>query len=143
MKLLKSVEISQIRGGSINIETIMTARTKRSFLTRTIIVIGVIACLCFSVGEGLRLRPFPVSTVESGLNISYEASARPYGPLDVPTRVQTRSKRQAADYAVPPFQNTQAPTIHCVPFFAWGELVAIASTQVGSIPPGRAPPAIS
>lgn len=118
---------------------------------RTIIVIVVIACLCFSVGEGLRLRPFPVSTLadssetESGLNISasYEAAVRQYGPLDVPTRVQTRSKRQLADYAVPPFQNTQDFTIHRVQFFASCELVPIASTQVGSIPLGRAPPAIS
>ena len=39
---------------------ISAKRRTTSYFVRTTVLVGVIACLCFSVGEGLRLRPFPV-----------------------------------------------------------------------------------
>lgn len=67
----------------------------------------IIGSLCFSVGEGLRLTPFPNPTLLSSqdshdLNdagIIGVAIVAKYGPLDVPTQAQKRSKRQALDLA--------------------------------------------
>ena len=57
----------------------------------------IIGSLCFSVGEGLRLTPFPVSS----LTENSENDRSKYGPLDVPAQPQKRSKRQALDLAGP------------------------------------------
>ena len=65
-----------------------------------VILIVVIAALCFSVGEGLRLTPFPiigligVETNDTLLaKTSEQISNHKYGPLDVPTQHQKRNKR--------------------------------------------------
>ena len=107
---------------SFSLLMISTKRRTRSCFVRTIILVGVIACLCFSVGEGLRLRPFPVSglaeTEATNTQLyatgSYETSPYKYGPLDVPTRVQNRGKRQVVDYGNPPSQSSRELTAHHV-----------------------------
>src|SRR6185295_18247624 len=85
-------------------------RFRSSNLRLPVVVIGIIAALCFSVGEGLRLTPFPSSAltraetakIPSDAKSSLENSLQAYGPLDVPTQTQKRSKRQAVDFACPP-----------------------------------------
>lgn len=80
--------------------------TNSSVMTATLLAV-IVGSLCFSVGEGMRLRPFPNPThsqvEESGtvkdageLN---QVSLSKYGPLDVPTQVQKRSKRHALELA--------------------------------------------
>lgn len=66
----------------------------------------IIGSLCFSVGEGLRLTPFPSAAVsqtqdsstvvnvnEAGVSLSK------YGPLDVPAQGQKRGKRNTLELA--------------------------------------------
>ena len=126
-------------------------RQSTSCFVRKTVLVGVIACLCFSVGEGLRLRPFPVSAlaesettkVELNVAASYGASLYKYGPLDVPSRIQKRGKRQVVDYANPPFQNTREVTVQQVLFSSADEPAAIVSLSFRSHLPGRAPPANS
>jgi hypothetical protein len=65
-------------------------------------VVGVIACLCFSVGEGLRLLPIPASTLgEPALAGCRHPVAAPAldasaqylsGPVSMP--VQKRARRE-------------------------------------------------
>ena len=124
-----------------------------SYLLRAIILIGVIACLCFSVGEGLRLTPFPVSAhgeakatdtdTECNTTASYETSLRKYGPLDVPTRVQKRGKRQTVDYGYAPSHANRASATYQVVLTNDGEPVHIVSLLFRSRVTGRAPPSIS
>ncbi len=110
----------------------------------------VIASLCLSVGEGLRLRPFPTvaplktitAEVVAGATVSNEYAVRQYGPLDVPTPNQKRSKREALDLACAAIVNTyEVPndvrTSAALPPFH------VDSVVLFSRPPGRAPPAVS
>ena len=125
-------------------------RTTPPCLVRKIILIGVIACLCFSVGEGLRLTPFPVSVLQDDEatnaqrphTISNDTSLRKYGPLDVPTRVQKRGKRQVADYGNPPSHSSRGLTVRQTLLPETGEPVGIVSLLCGSLSTGRAPPFI-
>ena len=127
---------------------ISTERTTRPCFVRTIILIGVIACLCFSVGEGLRLTPFPVSALaeDEATNAqchdtaSSETLLRKYGPLDVPIRVQKRGKRQVADYANPPSQVSRRLTASQILLPETGEPLGIVFLLFGSRSTGRAPP---
>ena len=71
-------------------------------MTATLLAV-IVGSLCFSVGEGLRLRPFPTlsppadSWAVKGAETSSEVSLAKYGPLDVPAQVQKRSKRYAVE----------------------------------------------
>jgi hypothetical protein len=113
-------------------------------------LIVVIASLCFSVGEGLRLTPFPVSALQNDeatnarrpSQISNETSLRKYGPLDVPTRVQKRGKRQVADYGNPPSHSSRVLIVRQVLLPETGEPIGIASLLCGLHSTGRAPPFI-
>src|SRR5688500_11709994 len=87
----------------------MTSRSTIHCFVQSIVVITVVACLCFSVGEGLRLTGFPVSDLAKSTvpahhpaSISSDISSLKYGPLDVPTRIQNRGKRQGIDHGFPP-----------------------------------------
>ena len=111
-----------------------------------LIIIGVIGCLCFSVGEGLRLRPFPVSSLEESdatnpqHNASHEASLCQYGPLDVPTPLQKRGKRrQVVDYGNPPSHSGEL-TAQQILLPDTAEAVDIVFLLFTSFSPGRAPP---
>jgi len=112
----------------------------------SVILIGVITSLCFSVGEGLRLTPFPVSgltraeaaTVLLEAKASDQISTGKYGPLDVPTKTQKRNKRQAVDFACPPYAGVrEQPTYFCS---SSDELLHVVSALFVSRPAGRAPP---
>lgn len=74
----------------------VSCRPTNTRIATPVITIVVIAALCFSVGEGLRLTPFSVSPL-----IGVEATDTPlttktsdkisnhkYGPLDVPPHHQ-------------------------------------------------------
>lgn len=108
----------------------------------------IVGSLCFSVGEGLRLTPFPVSFQEqsdNGLSAAKEAvdgSISKYGPLDVPSQGQKRSKRQTTEFAAQP-QAESAPVVT----FDWQQLednnVRLKSALFVSRPAGRAPPVLS
>jgi hypothetical protein len=126
------------------------SRTISSKYMPSIILIAVIASLCFSVGEGLRLTPFPtshVSRVEARntpltAKASDQISSHKYGPLDVPTQMQKRNKRQAAAFDVPPSSFTSEVLIpsYSAPTHETFDIVAV---PVVSQFAGRAPPFLS
>jgi hypothetical protein len=126
------------------------SRAKVSRILTSVIWIVVVGSLCFSVGEGLRLTPFPISDligVEARntpltTKASDQISNYKYGPLDVPTQMQKRNKRQAAAFDVPPSSHTcEVPTFS---YFAHRhQIFAIVSVPVVSQSAGRAPPFLS
>ena len=106
-------------------------------------VLAVIAgSLCFSVGEGLRLTPFPVSSPTENAHTPEKDSLSHYGPLDVPAQSQKRGKRQALDLASP-----AAPRNHkLVTSFSYlFEYNAVDPHSLLFVPrsDGRAPPFLS
>src|SRR5258708_3407248 len=117
---------------------------------RQIIMAVVIACLCFSAGEGLRLRPSPVSGLEEAeaTNPQLHASASneistKYGSLIVPTRPLKRCKQQVVDYGNPPSQSSRELTAHPLLLPVTGEAEDIVSLLLISLTTSRAPPFIS
>lgn len=129
---------------------IRTEGRANPYFSRIIILVSVIASLCFSVGEGLRLRPFPVSeqtgvvATDTQFNSasSYDTSLRKYGPLDVPTRVQKRGKRQGLHHAHLPSANSRGLASRPVMLFVAGEPIVGVSLHLESSSPGRAPPSV-
>lgn len=128
----------------------------RAVTSRTmtaVIWIVVIGSLCFSVGEGLRLTPFPISaligvearktppTVKT-VKAADQISNHKYGPLDVPTQNQKRNKRQAVPVDCPPTSNTCELTT-ALHSSASRERFEIVSVLVMSQSAGRAPPVVS
>jgi hypothetical protein len=115
---------------------------------RTTVLVSVLAGLCFSVGEGLRLRPFPISsmagsgvaTAESHFQASQDSVSARYGPVYTPARVQNRNKREAVDYAYLPGRSNHVLTAYGIFFFALDETNRVASASFASSPSGRAPP---
>ncbi|HEX5702527.1 MAG TPA: hypothetical protein VFX97_04860 [Pyrinomonadaceae bacterium] len=75
-----------------------------------IVSLVVLVALCFSIGEGLRLTPFPVSTITTGeasdgqfsVKASREVAPYKYGPVDVPPQNQKRNKRHTVDFVCAP-----------------------------------------
>lgn len=115
-----------------------------------IIMIVVISSLCFSVGEGMRLTPFPISNLTKaeaanellGAKVSDQISLSKYGPLDVPTLTQKRNKRQALDLAGPiTVSSREIPNYLCRS--AAHEPFDIISSLFVSRPAGRAPPFVT
>src|SRR5688572_2296765 len=125
-------------------------RTTSRFM-RTTVLVGVIACLCFSVGEGLRLRPFPVSALgeceatntQLHATASYEPSLYQYGPLDVPARVQKSGKRQVVDYGNAPSQDSRELTVQQVLLSGADKPAGNVSFSFELYLSGRAPPSNS
>jgi hypothetical protein len=117
---------------------------------RAILLIGVVASLCFSAGEGLRLTPFPVSpqawaaAPDDRLNVaaSRGTSLHKYGPLDKPSQaqVQKRGKRQSPDCECPPAQNTHKPNDGLLRGPGVRAPVGFPATLPISEPADRAPP---
>lgn len=82
------------------------SRVTNSFVMTAALLAVVISSLCFSVGEGLRLTPFPnralSQTQDSGTVINAketDVSLSKYGPLDVPAQTQKRGKRNNVELA--------------------------------------------
>jgi len=126
-----------------------SSRIERSQLFSAIILIAVVGSLCFSVGEGLRLTPFPVSALthettdsQRAVRASQGTYLQNYGPLDVPTQNQKRSKRQTVDFACPPSGNAHRVSSQRYPRFEEA-LDRVASNLFVSRPLGRAPPVIN
>ena len=127
-----------------------TELTTRLRLGRAVLLIGAIASLCFSAGEGLRLTPIPVSASagvvapDARLNVaaSWGTSLHKYGPLDKPSQaqVQKRGKRQSPDYECPPTQNTRKPNNDRLQAPDVRPPVGFTSTLHTSEPADRAPP---
>jgi hypothetical protein len=123
------------------------SRAMRSNVRPKFMLAVVIAALCFSVGEGLQLTPFPLSTLATAKSAdtqlaataSDQRSLHKYGPLDVPAQNQKRNKRQAVDIACGPTIGTQEIPAHWF-FSAAFESVNNASTLIVFLPAGRAPP---
>ena len=129
-----------------------TTGTAKSRRGRTLLLIGVIASLCFSVGEGLRLTPFPVSALAGvappdarfNASASRGTSLHKYGPLDKPSQaqVQKRGKRQSPDCECPPSQNTRKPNDDLLQGPSVCAPVGFTSTLPISEPADRAPPSL-
>ena len=119
---------------------------------RPILLIGVIASLCFSAGEGLRLTPLPVSALagavapDARLNVaaSRGISLDEYGPLDKPSQaqVQKRGKRQSLDCECPPAQNIRKPNNNLLQVPGVRGPVGFTSTLHITEPADRAPPSL-
>ena len=127
---------------------ITTARRITSCFVRLTLLSSVIACLCFSVGEGLRLRPFPVSALaqseatntQPNMSASFEISLSRYGPVDVPTLVQKRIKRPVVDHGNTPSQNSRELTVQRAVLSSANESAGIVSPFFESHLSGRVAP---
>jgi hypothetical protein len=121
-------------------------RIKRFFVRQSVLVC-VIASLCFSVGEGLRLRPFPVSNSTTNAQLTVNASAQNaltrYGPIDLPTRAQSRGKRQMVEFGNPPAQEWRELTAQQVLLRDSDEGVSSFSCLLRFTFTGRSPPFVS
>ena len=112
------------------------------------LLIGVIASLCFSAGEGLRLTPFPANAVirinlpDGRLNTSdsCETSPTKYGPIDLPKQTQARSKHKVFDIDYLPATVVVNGSPRFRDFLTFGEAPTVASLQLVSRPRDRAPP---
>ena len=105
----------------------------------------IVVSLCFSVGEGLRLTPFPVSNQlqiqePSGLSVAKDAG-NVYGPLNVPSQVQKRSKRQTTDFGPQPL--AQSHVVAVIRHRVDDQSVQLRSSLFVSRPSGRGPPLLS
>lgn len=122
------------------------SRVTNSLVMTATLVAVIIGSLCFSVGEGLRLTPFPNSSLSLTIDSrdlidagSVHDSVVKYGPLGVPAQTQKRGKRQFVELATGSFSRSHAvftAVIRSVPYEAvdpdLGRSVAPHS--------GRAPP---
>jgi hypothetical protein len=120
--------------------------TMRSRHISSIVLIVAIIALCFSVGEGLRLTPFPVlqriqvdPATASSIAGASQLSVYTYGPLDVPTQPQKRSKRLAIDLLCPDSLHSDQLFTRLYPSTEHGPR-AIASILLIAFPSDRAPP---
>ena len=81
----------------------MFSRGTNSAVMTAVLLAVIIGSLCFSVGEGLRLTPFPVSMIslnqDDGNDVGTidEIVVARYGPLDVPAPAQKRTKRHSVN----------------------------------------------
>jgi len=107
------------------------------------VIILTLAALCFSIGEGLRLTPFPVSQrVETGTAGVSRSSVHRYGPLDVPAQAQKRSKRFVIDLSCPVAFYTNELTARRQPASEHYSNI-VTSLALVAFPSDRAPPVIS
>ncbi len=115
---------------------------------KSVLIVVIVGSLCFSVGEGLRLTPFPVSHLlqieePNGLSVAKDAGGltrSTYGPLDIPS--QKRSKRQTTDFGSQP-QVENSPIVAFVAHRFEDKSVQLRSTLFVARPAGRAPPFVS
>jgi len=101
----------------------------------------IVVSLCFSVGEGLRLTPFPVSNQLqelSDLSVAKDSRST-YGPLDIPSQVQKRSKRQTTDFGFQP-RAESSQDVALISQRVEDRSVQLRSFLLVSRASGRAPP---
>lgn len=122
-------------------------------LIRTFCVISVIACLCFSAGEGLRLTPLPALPLEEinssaplvDATISRGTSEYLGGPLARPAQVQAQKpgKRQLLDCECPLNSGAGETSFHPLQYVATSDPCDHLSHFPDAQPPSRAPPRLS
>jgi hypothetical protein len=121
------------------------SRVTNSSLVAAAMMAVIVGSLCFSIGEGLRLTPFPLlsQTQDDGATMGFSSSASnsisKYGPLDVPAQTQKRGKRSVVDLASG-FRAETKPLV--VSFVCSSEYEANDLHHLARIAPrpGRAPP---
>ena len=123
------------------------SRLTNSYVITATLLAVIVGSLCFSVGEGLRLRPFPdlaYSQVEDSGTVkdageSNQFSLAKYGPLDVPTQTQKRSKRHALELASGTSARTQSAFTATTSSFHYEPDVVkpfrFVATRLGRAPP--------
>ena len=116
---------------------------------RTVVLIGVVAALCFSVGEGLRLLPLPYTPCGpagpadsragvSGHDAISQGQFRP-GSLGLPPRAQKDLRHKQTHYA--PSTGCALPLPHQVLSRPCARRRAGRALSASvRVPPGRAPP---
>jgi hypothetical protein len=120
----------------------------QSYLKRVFLLICIIAALCFSAGEGLRLTPFPAGnvagiTLQDGQldnNGTRETSPTKYGPIDLPKRTQARSKHKVFDVDCLSAPLAVNPSSRFCNVLTVGDATTVASLQLISRVRDRAPP---
>lgn len=82
------------------------SRVTNSVVMTAALLAVIVGSLCFSVGEGLRLTPFPITALSQTNDSGTVENVQPahvskakYGPLDVPAQSQKRGKRNTLDLA--------------------------------------------
>ena len=120
---------------------------------RANVTIGVIACLCFSAGEGLRLTPLPTLSLEevrlSGIRtvatLSQGTIRHLSGPLDRPAKgqIQKRGNRETLKCEFPPAGCFTHSPFYSTRLSSADHQVAHASHLSDARPLGRAPPLLS
>jgi hypothetical protein len=124
------------------------SRATSSSLVTAVLMAVIIGSLCFSVGEGLRLTPFPLITeaqdagAAADLSSATRSSLAKYGPLDVPTQNQKRGKRSIVDLASASRAQTQPVFVALVHSFAY-EADDLNCLTLNAPPSDRAPPSQS
>lgn len=130
-----------------------TGRTVWTPFVHAVLVIGVVACLCFSAGEGLRLTPLPAlplaevgaSDLQTNVTISRGTLLNRTGPLCMPAQgqVQKRGQRQTLECECPPSGSAREIPFNPLRHSGDESPVVRASRLSVSQPSGRAPPLIS
>ena len=122
------------------------ARVTNSFVMTAALLAVVIGSLCFSVGEGMRLTPFPTTTLSQNDDSETVVSVKEahlslakYGPLDVPAQSQKRGKRNTLDLASAAAARRELVVTFFVPAFAY-EANDLNLLPHIARPKGRAPP---
>jgi hypothetical protein len=120
------------------------SRVTISFVMTAALLAVIVGSLCFSVGEGLRLTPFPVAALsqidDSSTLINADDatfSLAKYGPLDVPA--QKRGKRSSADLVSTSLARRELVFTFVVDTFAYDSDALNLSPHLAR-PSGRAPP---
>ena len=121
-------------------------RVTNSFVMTAGLLAVIVGSLCFSVGEGLRLTPFPIAELSENQDSSTvvgvkdtHVSLSKYGPLDVPAQSQKRGKRNSVDFASASPAGREPVFTFVVGVFEYdtGELTLLPHV---ARPSGRAPP---
>jgi len=124
-----------------------------SSFVRVVIVLGIIACLCFSAGEGLRLTPLTPLSLEQISSPALQRKATLSrstpnylgGPLNRPAQAQVQklNKRQLLDCECPQTSGTSKLLLQPLPYLDaddWDTQISRVSEEPSL---GRAPPLIS
>lgn len=125
----------------------MFSRMTNSVVMTAALLAVIIGSLCFSVGEGMRLTPFPNASLapipDSSEPIDAgtidELSVAKYGPLDVPAQTQKRGKRQALDLVSESVATTR-PVVTSVVYSIAYEADKLPCLSFIAPHSGRAPP---
>lgn len=122
------------------------SRVTNSFVITAALLAVIVGSLCFSVGEGLRLTPFPTTarsqTEDSSTVVNIKdthVSLSKYGPLDVPAQSQKRGKRNTVELASASPARRELVFTAVVATFKFEADDLNLQSHVGR-PSGRAPP---